>query len=262
MSEQQLQLLPEQPVSPEIRQVSVKELPEQLPGSEPGKAFIQSVEKFGILQPVGLIESNFGYHVAFGRRRIKAARLLELDSIPAHIYPADWTPTEVLTLVENQQRRDNLAAKLEAIASLRLKATMNEICLAVGVTKTELRSAIRLIDGLIPELRLALAEGRMTASTAQKAVRLAPEQQQTLAEFETIKGKDVEHLLRVNSSASFGKLPDSLFEEVPPTQWQDRAENLVTQLLEIVPSESRYYAQVLELATTLKVQQETSKCLC
>lgn len=53
-----------------------------------------------------------------------------------------------------------LVALLEAIESLRQKATPEEICGAVGITKAELYKAIKLIDGLIPELRLALTKGQ------------------------------------------------------------------------------------------------------
>ncbi len=102
MSNTQLKLLPDKPVAPKFAYVSLSELPQILPGSYPDKAFIQSVEKFGVLQPIGLIESDQGYLVAFGRQRILATRKLGLISIPAQIYPAHWTPGEILTLVENQ----------------------------------------------------------------------------------------------------------------------------------------------------------------
>lgn len=181
MNNHQLQLLPNKPVTPKFALVVLSELPQILPSSDPDKAFIRSIEKFGILQPVGLIESDQGYQVAFGRRRIQAARTLGLISIPAQIYPVGWTPGEILTLVENQQRKDNLVALLEAIESLRLRATPSEICAAVGITKAELYKALKLIDGLIPELRLALSQGRISSSSARNAIKLTQKQQQTLA---------------------------------------------------------------------------------
>lgn len=251
MMDEQLQLIPDKPINPKLRKVVLDEIPDKLPGQVPDKAFVQSIECFGVLQPVGLIESSTGYKVAFGRRRIKAARALGMISIPAYIYPAGWSSTEVLTLVENQQRNDNLAAELEAIEALRLKATTDEICLAVGLTKQELNKALKLIDGLVPELRQALAEGRITASTAQKAVRLTPEQQELIAALETIKAKDVDALLQVKTSKLVDELPDFLFEEVQPVSWQSKANKLIEELLETVPKETVLFHKVWELAESL-----------
>lgn len=96
---QQLSLIPEKLVTPKARKVILTELPEDLMGPEPEPEFIESVRKFGILQPIGLVEGD-PYQVAFGRRRLRAARALELISIPALIYPQGWTPASVLTLIE------------------------------------------------------------------------------------------------------------------------------------------------------------------
>lgn len=253
MNSHQLQLLPDKPVAPKFVYVSLSELPQTLLSSNPDKAFIRSVEKFGILQPVGLIESDQGYQVAFGRRRIQAARKLGLISIPAQVYPALWTPGEILTLVENQQRKDNLVALLEAIESLRLQATPEEICGAVGISKAELYKAIRLIDGLIPELRLALTEGRMSSSCACQAIKLTQKQQQTLAQLSVIRAKDVDQLLKVNTSNRVSDLPETLFEDVPQACWRTKALQLIEQLLTTVPHE--YHAQIEQLAHPLAAQE-------
>lgn len=256
MNNHQLQLLPDKPVTPKFALVDLSELPQILPSSIPDKAFIGSIEKFGILQPIGLIESDRGYLVAFGRRRILAARKIGLISVPAVIYPVGWTLGEVLTLVENQQRKDNLVAFLEAIESLRLQATPEEICGAVGISKAELYKAIRLIDGLIPELRLALTEGRMSSSCACQAIKLTQQQQQTLAQLSVIRAKDVDQLLRVNTSCRVNDLPETLFEEEMQVGWQVKARQLVEQLLITVPDD--YHTQIEQLAIAFVAQKPQS----
>ena len=52
MNSTQLKLLPDKPAAPKFAYVSLSELHQILPSSEPNKAFIRSVEKFGILQPI------------------------------------------------------------------------------------------------------------------------------------------------------------------------------------------------------------------
>jgi ParB/RepB/Spo0J family partition protein len=188
---EQLNLIPEKLVTPKARKVVLTELPEDLTGPEPEQGFIDSIQKYGFLQPIGLLEDGDRYQVAYGRRRIRAARSLGLISIPALIYPLGWTPAHVLTLIENTHRTDNLAAKLEAIDTLRKRATPEEICIAVGVSMPELNKAIKMLNELAPELREAMKEGRIKTTTAQKAAKLPVEQQQELAKQDIIKSKDV-----------------------------------------------------------------------
>jgi ParB/RepB/Spo0J family partition protein len=188
---EQLSLIPEKLITPKARKVVLTDLPEDLIGPEPEPEFIESIRKFGFLQPIVLLEHDNIYQVACGRRRIRAARALGLISIPAQIYPLGWTPASVLTLIENTHRKDNLPAQLDAIATLRLTATPEEICTAVGMTHQELNQAVKMLDALVPELRDAMKEGRIKTTTAKQAAKLPVEQQRALAERESIKSKDV-----------------------------------------------------------------------
>ena len=279
----QLSLIPEKLVSPKARKVVLTTLPEELSGPEPDQSFIESVQKFGILQPIGLIEKEGEYQVAYGRRRIKAARSLGLISIPSLIFPLGWTPASVLTLVENTHRTDNLAAKLEAIAELRLSATPEEICAAVGVSEKELNEAIKLLNDLTPELQEAMKEGRIKTTTAKKAAKLPQAQQQELAKQDKIKSKDVDQYLqaqtrqRTEASVLFdegreeadGETNDDFAEggftgqETTPvpqavksspastklskSSWKLQAKPLVEQLMAIVPESEEEVHQYLEL---------------
>ena len=213
MSEQ-LSLIPEKLVSPKARKVVLTELPEDLSGSEPDQGFIDSIQKYGFLQPIGLLEDGDIYQVAYGRRRIRAARTLGLISIPSLIYPLGWTPASVLTLIENTHRQDNLAAKLEAIETLRKSATPEEICTAVGISLPELNKAIKMLNELTPELREAMKEGRIKTTTAQKAAKLPVEQQQALAKQDTIKAKDVARYEPAPPTKTVELLPDAQSVEV------------------------------------------------
>jgi ParB-like chromosome segregation protein Spo0J len=84
---EQLSLIPEKLVTPKARKVILTELPKDLSGPEPEQGFLDSIRRVGFLHPIGLIEDGDRYQVAYGRRRIRAARSLGLISIPALIYP-------------------------------------------------------------------------------------------------------------------------------------------------------------------------------
>jgi ParB/RepB/Spo0J family partition protein len=272
---EQLSLIPEKLVSPKSRKVVLTELPEDLSGPEPDQGFIESIQKYGILHPIGLIEDGDRYQVAYGRRRIRAARTLGLISIPSLIYPLGWTPAHVLTLIENTHRTDNLAAKLEAIEALRKRATPEEICTAVGLSLPELNKAIKMLNDLAPELREAMKEGRIKTTTAQKASKLSVEQQQALAKQDTIKAKDLARyeLAPITKTVELLSEPqpvepiaeEEAFEAVEfqsvPTQgkvskqsWKLQAKPLVEQLLKVVPEDEEMRQYIELLADELKVK--------
>ncbi|MBW4554195.1 MAG: ParB/RepB/Spo0J family partition protein [Aphanocapsa sp. GSE-SYN-MK-11-07L] len=253
---EQLSLIPEKLATPKQRKVVLTELPdnEELLGDDPNPAFIDSIRQFGFLHPIGLVESDTGYQVAFGRRRIKAARLLELISIPASIFPQGWTPVSVLTLIENKHRSDNLGAKLDAIDALRKRATPEEICAAVGITQPQLSKAITLLDQLTPQLQMAVKEGRMTTSTAKKAAKLPEDQQQELAHQDKITAKAVDQYLKVQAMEQADNLPAELFEGVPEKTWQAQAQPLIEQLLTLIPQDEELRLHIEQLAEGLKAK--------
>jgi ParB/RepB/Spo0J family partition protein len=271
---EQLSLIPEKLTSPKDRKVVLTELPEDLSGPEPDPEFIDSIRKYGFLQPIGLIDGET-YQVAYGRRRISAARSLGLISIPARIYPLGWTPASVLTLIENTHRQDNLAAKLEAIDTLRKSATAEEICTAVGISQPELSKAIRMLNELAPELIEAMREGRIKTTIAQKAAKLPIEQQQALARQDSIKAKDVAQYQPAPPTKTAELLPepeslepmtaeDTLDEtplesvtsqgKVSKQSWKLQAKPLIAQLLQVVPEseEMRQYIELLADALKMK----------
>ncbi|MBR4252286.1 MAG: ParB/RepB/Spo0J family partition protein [Kiritimatiellae bacterium] len=68
---------------------------------------VASVRENGILHPVGVIpDGTGGYRLAFGARRLDAARKAGLTAIPARVFPADTDPqtARVMFLAENVQR--------------------------------------------------------------------------------------------------------------------------------------------------------------
>jgi ParB/RepB/Spo0J family partition protein len=272
---EQLSLIPEKLTNPKARKVVLTELPEDLSGPEPEQGFIESIRKYGFLQPIGLIENGETYQVAYGRRRIRAARSLRLLSIPALIYPQGWTPASVLTLIENTHRQDNLAAKFEAIDTLRKSATPEEICTAVGISQPELSKAIRMLNELAPELIEAMREGRIKTTIAQKAAKLPIEQQQALAKQDMIKAKDLARYEPAPPTKTAELLPEPLSSKpmtegvaldeiqiepaapqskVSKQSWKLQAKPLIAQLLQVVPEdeEMRQYIELLAGALKLK----------
>jgi ParB/RepB/Spo0J family partition protein len=247
VQDEQLSLIPTELRAPKQRKVILEELPLALPGDDPTPSFVESIRNFGLLQPIALIESGQGYKVAFGRRRIKAARQLGWLSIAAWIFPEGMTSAAVLTLIENAHRRDNVTAKLQAIDELRRKVPESEICESLGLTKQEIKQAVFLLDNLVPEMQEALKDGRVKASTAKRAAKLPQPQQRELAQLEKVSAKDVDNCLRVQAVEHIEQLPASLFEDIPQLSWQQQARPLIEQLLALIPEgvDARQYIELV-----------------
>ena len=70
------------------------------------EALARSIEEVGVLQPVVVRRTNGGYELVAGERRLRAARLAGLATIPAMIRESDDTESLREALIENVHRKD------------------------------------------------------------------------------------------------------------------------------------------------------------
>jgi len=195
-----------------------------------------SMETLGQLQSIGLIaEADGSYTVCWGRKRIKTARKLKWQVIEAKVYVSGLSVQHLLTLVENEQRRESLAVKIMAVEETRRKLPDDQICKLVGIRKSDLSKIVALIDGLIPELRQALLEGRMAQGTAMKATRLSVSQQADLAQLDKIRLADVKVLLQAKLPTFLAQLPDVLFEMPEHDHWQEQVQRKLAEIKPMIP---------------------------
>lgn len=86
-----------------------------------------SIAAHGILQPVVVRQTGMGsYEIVVGERRFRAAKLIQLETIPAIVRNLDDRATRLLALVENLQRTDlNPLEETDALLRL-LSATLDK----------------------------------------------------------------------------------------------------------------------------------------
>ncbi len=233
-----LSLFPQTPPELEPEEVALTDLPADavLLGPPPGAALVASIRQCGVLQPVLVLRSPTGtLLVADGRRRVKAARVAALDTIPARVAPDDGSLGALLGLLTHGTRRDNPAAELDAIEHL-LQAGASEpaIAHATGLSPTTIQRRLRL-HHLAPALRDAYRQGHLTTSVAESAAKLpAPAQARLamqLAEQGRLTGSDVADERRVRQEAAVAALPLALLatgdEEAPPAGREAPAESVM-----------------------------------
>jgi ParB family chromosome partitioning protein len=125
----------------------------------------ESIRARGVLQPIVVRALPGGhYELVAGERRLRAARIAELESVPAVVRKADdWERLDI-ALAENMARIDlNAVEEARACAMLvdDLGLTKEEVGRRVGRSRVAISNLIRLLE--LPEEALELIEeGRLS----------------------------------------------------------------------------------------------------
>jgi ParB family transcriptional regulator, chromosome partitioning protein len=167
----------------ELRQVPV-ELVDPNP-NQPRRAFDEerlvaladSIRVRGVLQPVLVRPLASGrYELIAGERRLRAAQLAQLASIPAVIRHHDDAASLEVALIENMVREDlNPVEEARACAALveELGLTREEVGLRVGRSRVAVSNLIRLLD--LPDEALGLLESGDLAEGHGRALLMHPD---------------------------------------------------------------------------------------
>ena len=130
-----------------------------------------SIRLHGLLHPIVVQRDGDSYSLVAGERRLRAAELAGISSIPAIVRPAAESSRHQLemALTENLLRTD-LNPMEEAAAYARLSdafgLTHEAIALRLGRSRSGVTNAIRLLDLPAP-VQEAVADSRLTASHAR-----------------------------------------------------------------------------------------------
>jgi ParB family chromosome partitioning protein len=162
-----------------------------------------SIKQKGVLQPVLLRPSEKGYELVAGERRIRAAKLAGLRTIPAIIYDVESEEEMLeLSLIENVQRED-LNAIDAAQAFRRLsedcELTQEQIAERVGKSRTAIANTMRLLS-LPREVQKIIRSGELSEGHGRALLGLPTKKQQVelarRAARRQLSVRDVERVVR------------------------------------------------------------------
>ncbi len=161
-----------------------------------------SIREAGIIQPLVVSETGDGrYALIAGERRLRAARLAGLASVPVVVRQAEAENAFIMALVENIQREDlNPVEQARAYERLAREFGMrqDDIAKRVGRERSTVANSLRLLKLEAPVLD-ALEDGRLQEGTARALVGLdAGRQCELLAEIlaKGLTTRDVEEIVR------------------------------------------------------------------
>lgn len=132
--------------------------------AEEMEELVGSVREKGVIQPVLVRQRPDGYELIAGERRLRAARMLNMQEVPAIIKDVDDKDSLELALIENIQRQ-NLNAVEEARAYQYLidkyQMTQDEISQVMGKARVSVTNILRLLK-LPMEIQDEIKNGRIS----------------------------------------------------------------------------------------------------
>ncbi len=165
-------------------------------------ALARSIREVGVLQPVVVRRRDGGYELVAGERRVRAARLAGLATIPAIVREGDDTESLREAVIENIHRED--LAPLELASAFQelleeLGVTQETVAERLGYSRAHIANTIRLLS-LPAEVQRLLAEGRIQAGHARALLGLPDDEAKSAVALrvaaEGLSVRQVEDLVR------------------------------------------------------------------
>ena len=147
----------------------------------------ESIAQIGIVEPLTVFYAeNDRYYVISGERRLRAARLLELDELPCVLVDYDEKEASFACLAQNTQRKElnffETAVFLERLHE-HYGYSYRQLAEKTGVPLQELHCKLRLLS-IPPDMRKTVIENGLTERFAQLLLRHPDDaQKQTSAAF-------------------------------------------------------------------------------
>jgi ParB family transcriptional regulator, chromosome partitioning protein len=182
-----------------------------------------SIREVGILQPIVVRKAGAGYELIAGERRLRAAKLAGLATIPVVVRDTDDADTLREALIENIHREDLGPIEMaEAFRQLleELGLKQEELADRVGVSRSHIANTIRLLQ-LPMDVQQLLTDGKLQAGHARALLALGDADAQntlalrTVAEDLTV--RDVEDLVRRYVDGPAEKPARAEVTDPPPT---------------------------------------------
>lgn len=161
----------------------------------------ESIKQHGVLQPILLRPLGGVYQIVAGERRWRAARMAELNTIPAVVKEMPDAQAAEISLVENLQRKDlNAVEEARALHKLseEFEYTQEQLSTRIGKSRSHIANTMRLLS--LPHKVLDMVEkGLISAGHARALVGLSQTEQYRMADQIAGKGlsvRDIENRVR------------------------------------------------------------------
>ncbi|MFC1704189.1 ParB/RepB/Spo0J family partition protein [Candidatus Omnitrophota bacterium] len=172
------------------------------------KDLVASIKEQGFLQPILVRKVDSGYELIAGERRLRAAKTLAIQKVPAIVKSVSEENVLVMSIIENVQREE-LNPIEEAHSFQRLmnefNFTQEKIAQSVGKDRASVSNILRLLK-LPSEIQEAVSKGSIRMGHARSLLSLETAEEQ-LKMFrnmlsKTLSVRELESLVNISVPAA------------------------------------------------------------
>lgn len=167
--------------------------------SQPRKSFNEegiikladSISRYGIIQPLTVRKAGENYELIAGERRLRAAKELNISTVPCIISDATEEKSAEISIIENLIREDlNIFEQAEAIESLidTYNLTQEQIAEKLSNSQSFIANKLRLLRFTAQEREIIL-KNNLTERHARSLLRIADAELRKLLLDQIVKGK-------------------------------------------------------------------------
>ncbi len=154
--------------------------PRQMFNDEKQEELIASIKEKGVLQPLLVRRKGSGYELIAGERRLRAAKVLQMEKVPVLIKDVSDQEALVLALIENIQREElNPLEEAEGFQRLMedFDYTQDDVAQSVGMNRSTVANLLRLLK-LPEEIKKSLQSGVLSMGHARALLGVDDDQKQ------------------------------------------------------------------------------------
>ena len=143
-------------------------------------ALAESIRHSGVSSPILVARDGARYTIIAGERRWRAARLANLDTIPAIVREWDDVKRQEAALIENIQREDlNAIEEAQGIHTLMTECALTQEAVAerLGRSRSAVANLLRLLT-LPARIQSAVVDGTLSAGHARVLAGITDREQQ------------------------------------------------------------------------------------
>lgn len=230
-----------------------------------------SIKEKGVLQPIFIrkrVGDSTGFHIISGERRWRAAKKINLDTIPAIIFDAQDKEAWEIGIIENLQREDlNSIDEAYAFNFLMEKYNYSKDMLAKKLSKSlaYISNSLSLIK-LSKKVKNFIKDGSITQGHARPLLRLEKDDSDKVVEKiikDGISVRETESLIRDILTGVV--VIDSFNESIEDIKLQERPiynnpiNNLKSELSDDFKHIEKDISEFLETKSLLKFSKRTKK---
>ena len=143
-------------------------------------ALADSIRHSGVISPILVARDGSRYTIIAGERRWRAARLANLDTIPAIVREWDDVKRQEAALIENIQRENlNAIEEAQGINTLMSECALTQEAVAerLGRSRSAVANLLRLLN-LPKKIQAAVVDGSISAGHARVLAGIGEREQQ------------------------------------------------------------------------------------